>query len=102
MKAVELSSEVQSGIERMQPEVIDLIRTLCAIPAPSHHEERRAAFIRDWFLQRGMNAAIDEAKNVLCPMGVGETGDIVVVLCTRRTVSSGARAWATIRPTSPR
>ena len=86
MKAVELSSEVQSGIERMQPEVIDLIRTLCAIPAPSHHEERRAAFIRDWFLQRGMSAAIDEAKNVLCPMGVGETGDIVVVMAHTDTV----------------
>ena len=86
MKAVELSTEVQSGIERMQPEVIDLIRTLCAIPAPSHHEERRAAFIRDWFLQRGMNAAIDEAKNVLCPMGVGETGDIVVVMAHTDTV----------------
>ena len=86
MRAVELSSEVQSGIERMQPEVIDLIRTLCAIPAPSHHEERRAAFIRDWFLQRGMNAAIDEAKNVLCPMGVGETGDIVVVMAHTDTV----------------
>ena len=86
MRAVELSSEVQSGIERMQPEVIDLIRTLCAIPAPSHHEERRAAFIRDWFLQRGMSAAIDEAKNVLCPMGVGETGDIVVVMAHTDTV----------------
>ena len=86
MKAVELSREVQRDIERMQPEVIDLIRTLCAIPAPSHHEERRAAFIRDWFLQRGMNAEIDEAKNVLCPMGVGETGEIVVVMAHTDTV----------------
>ena len=86
MKAVELSREVQLDIERMQPEVIDLIRTLCAIPAPSHHEERRAAFIRDWFLQRGMNAEIDEAKNVLCPMGVGETGEIVVVMAHTDTV----------------
>ena len=86
MKAVELSSEVQSGIERMQPEVIDLIRTLCAIPAPSHHEEKRAAFIRDWFAQHGMDASIDEAKNVLCPMGVGESGDIVVVMAHTDTV----------------
>ena len=86
MKAVELSTEVQSGIERMQPEVIDLIRTLCAIPAPSHHEERRAAFIRDWFEGRGMHATIDEAKNVLCPMGVGETGEIVVVMAHTDTV----------------
>ena len=86
MKAVELSREVQLDIERMQPEVIDLIRTLCAIPAPSHHEERRAAFIRDWFEGRGMHATIDEAKNVLCPMGVGETGEIVVVMAHTDTV----------------
>ena len=86
MKAVELSREVQRDIERMQPEVIDLIRTLCAIPAPSHHEERRAAFIQDWFMQRGMHATIDEAKNVLCPMGVGETGEIVVVMAHTDTV----------------
>ena len=86
MKAVELSSEVQRDIERMQPEVIDLIRTLCAIPAPSHHEEKRAAFIRDWFAQHGMDASIDEAKNVLCPMGVGESGDIVVVMAHTDTV----------------
>ena len=112
MKAVELSREVQRDIDRMQPEVIDLIRTLCAIPAPSHHEERRAAFIRDWFLQRGMNAEIDEAKNVLCPMGVGETGEIVVVMAHTDTVfpewsrCPSARptgrlycpAWATIPP----
>lgn len=82
MKAVELSSEVQRDIERMQPEVIELIRTLCAIPAPSHYEERRAVFIRDWFAQRGMSATIDEAKNVLCPMGVGEAGEIVVMAHT--------------------
>ena len=84
MKAVELSREVQLDIERMQPEVIDLIRTLCAIPAPSHHEERRAAFIRDWFEGRGMHATIDEAKNVLCPMGVGETGEMSRSYCPSR------------------
>ena len=86
MKAVELSREVQRDIERMQPEVIDLIRTLCSIPAPSHHEERRAAFIRDWFARRGVHATIDEAKNVPCPMGVGESGDIVVVMAHTDTV----------------
>ena len=86
MKAVELSSTIQRDIERMQPEVIGLIRTLCAIPAPSHHEERRAAFIRDWFASRGMHAAIDGAQNVLCPMGVGDTGELVVVMAHTDTV----------------
>ena len=25
-----------------------LLKTLAAIPAPSHHEDERAAFIKDW------------------------------------------------------
>lgn len=86
MKAVELSREVQQDIERMQPEVVRLIKTLCAIPAPSHHEERRAEFIRAWFEERGMRASVDEAKNVLCPMGVSEHEDIVVIMAHTDTV----------------
>ena len=67
-------------------EELELLRRLARIPAPSHHEERRAAFIRDWFAQHGMDASIDEAKNVLCPMGDGESGDIVVVMAHTYTV----------------
>lgn len=86
MKAVELNNSILRDIERMQPEVLDLIRTLCAIPAPSHHEERRAEYVRDWFLARGMHAEIDEAKNVLIPMGLDRYEDIVVVMAHTDTV----------------
>jgi len=86
MKAVELSREVQQDIERMQPEVVRLIKTLCAIPAPSHHEERRAEFIRAWFEERGMRASVDEAKNVRCPVGLDEHEDIVVIMAHTDTV----------------
>ena len=71
MKAMPLSRELLCAIEQMQPQTIELIKTLCAIPSPSHHEERRAAFIRDWFEQRGMHAQIDEALNVLLSGGAG-------------------------------
>ena len=37
MKAIECETALNREIERMQPQVIELIRTLCAIPAPSHH-----------------------------------------------------------------
>ena len=86
MKAMELDQRMLQAIEAMQPETIELIRTLCAIPAPSHHEERRAAFIRDWFLSRGMQAQIDEAKNVIIPMGLEEHEDIVVIMAHTDTV----------------
>ena len=86
MKFVTLQDEVLRDIEQMQPQVIELIKTLCAIPAPSHHEERRAAFIKDWFGQRGMHAEIDEAKNVRIPMGLDEHEDMVVIMAHTDTV----------------
>ena len=33
-------------INETLPELHDLIVTLCGIPAPSHHEEKRAEFCR--------------------------------------------------------
>lgn len=86
MQAVCLTEVLSREIERMQGDVIALIKELCAIPAPSHHEERRAAFIRDWFQQRGMQSTIDEAQNVLCPMGLDEHEDIVVIAAHTDTV----------------
>lgn len=51
-------------------EHLELLKTLAAIPAPSHHEELRAEFIRDWLLGCGAeDVRIDEAKNVVLPMG---------------------------------
>ena len=86
MQAVRLTEELSQEIERMQEETVALIKALCAIPAPSHHEERRAAFIQGWLAQRGMEATIDGAKNVLLPMGLDEHEDIVVVAAHTDTV----------------
>lgn len=86
MKAVELTGDMLRDIERMQSDVIALIKTLCAIPAPSHREERRAQFVKAWFESRGMCAEIDEALNVRCPMGLDCHEDMVVVMAHMDTV----------------
>lgn len=86
MQAVKLNQKFLQDIEAMQPDVIDLIKTLCAIPAPSHHEERRAAFIENWFKARGMHAEIDEAKNVRIPFELDRYEDIVVIMAHTDTV----------------
>ena len=80
MKAVELSQEIQRDIAGMQPQVVELIRALCAIPAPSHHEERRAAFVQSWLSQRGISSSLDEAKNVYFSFGLDAFEEIVVVM----------------------
>ncbi len=59
-------------------EACELLRTLGRIPAPTRQEERRAAFVRDWLLANGAGEVfIDEAKNVICPIGPRE-GDLTV------------------------
>lgn len=51
-------------------ELLTLIHELAVIPAPSHHEEKRAAYCLDW-LQKNVSphAFVDEAKNVICIIG---------------------------------
>lgn len=62
-------------------EAIALLRTLGKIPAPSHHEEKRAAFILAWLRAQGSdNAYIDSALNVVCPFGVTENNPVVVIM----------------------
>ena len=39
--------------EQVRAEALELLRTLGRIPAPSHQEDRRAAFCRDWLLDQG-------------------------------------------------
>lgn len=81
-----LSAALENEIEAAQSETLELIKTLCRIPAPSHREERRAAFIREWLEVRGFSAEIDDAKNVRCGWGVEESGEIAVVMAHIDTV----------------
>ena len=59
-------------------EAQDLLRALGKIPAPTHREDLRAAFCRDWFLRQGAeDVSIDWAKNVICKLGPRD-GELVV------------------------
>ena len=59
-------------------EAQNLLRTLGKIPAPSHDEGRRAAFVSEWFKSQGFkDVQIDAAQNVICKLGP-QDGDLVV------------------------
>lgn len=61
-------------------EAMELLRTLGKIPAPSHMEDRRVQFCRDWFLAQGAaQVEVDEAKNVVCTIP-GRSEEIVVIM----------------------
>lgn len=58
---------------------LQLLRRLAVIPAPSGHEDLRAAFVRDWLRAVGANdVQIDGAKNVICRLGASDADRYVV------------------------
>ena len=64
-----------------QEEHIALLKELAVIPAPSHQEQQRAAFIRDWLYAAGAREVLlDEACNVILPFGERDAADISVYM----------------------
>ncbi len=75
----ELSQDVLNYLENAKQETIDLIETLCKIPAPSHHEEKRVEFIKNWLEDLGAEGVyIDDAKNCVFPMNCDGRDDITI------------------------
>ena len=61
-------NEIHTWCENQKQEHLLLLKALAAIPAPSHHEESRAEFIRNWLMSIGaQNVTIDQALNVIFP-----------------------------------
>ena len=59
----------------------DLLLELAQIPAPSNHEEKRAEFCRNWLVQQGAKGVyIDDALNVIYPVGCDVHQDLVVFM----------------------
>ena len=75
----ELLAYARAFAHENHAEALRLLRMLARIPAPSHHEEWRAAEIKQWMQKNGMGQAyVDNAKNVICPFGDDGTCDLVV------------------------
>lgn len=81
-----LTPDMEKYIENSQEELLQLVRDLCAIPAPSHHEGKRAVFCRDWFEENGgQNVIVDNTLNVICPHGDMD-GELIVFMAHTDTV----------------
>ena len=78
---MELTQDILQYIEAHAEEAYELLITLAQIPAPSNHEERRAAFVRDWLVAQGAHGVdIDEALNVIYPIACEGDGPITVYM----------------------
>ena len=64
-----LTDEILAYIENHEQEAYELLLELAQIPAPSNHEEKRAAFCKEWLEKQGAKGVyIDDALNVVWPV----------------------------------
>jgi len=82
-----ITREMDAYIDAHQEELKQMIRDMCAIPAPSHFEQKRAEFCLRWFVKAGgTDAYIDDALNVICPWGVTDSNPLIVLMAHTDTV----------------
>ncbi|MBO7170213.1 MAG: M20/M25/M40 family metallo-hydrolase [Clostridia bacterium] len=82
-----LTKEVTDFLDNELAETHRLLKELTLIPAPSHHEDERAAYIKKWLEEIGAEGAyIDEAKNVIYKLEGENKDDAVVFMAHTDTV----------------
>ena len=84
-----MNKRILKYVEEKIADLYALHYELCHIPAPSHHEEKRAQYCKEWFCRFGMTAAyIDRAQNVILPYKADEAEKLTVFVAHTDTVFS--------------
>lgn len=81
-----MDTKIKKFIENNIPELLKVFKELCLIPAPSHHEEKRAEYCKNWLLNNGVDAYIDDALNVVCPINAEGSNELTVIVAHTDTV----------------
>lgn len=64
-----------------EEEAIQLLKEIGKIPSPSHHEEKRAAYLKQWFIKNGFEQCmIDDMNNVIVEIPCPQNPDIVLFM----------------------
>lgn len=72
---------LEAFVDSHQAQAEELLKTIGQIPAPSHREDKRAAFIKQWLLDCGAeNVHIDNAKNVIFRLAADNARETVVFM----------------------
>ena len=67
--------------------MFNTLKDLCHIPAPSHHEEKRAEYCKEWLEKVGAKGVyVDEALNVIFPINCEDSSQITVFAAHTDTV----------------
>jgi len=82
-----LKNEIKTYAESNYEELLQLLRDLCHIPAPSHQEHARAEFCKKWLEENGAQGVyIDQAQNVVFPCHCDGSSEITVIAAHTDTV----------------
>lgn len=78
---MKLTNEILTDIESRAAESLQLLLDLARIPAPSNQEQQRADFCLNWLRSAGAkNAYVDDALNVIYPIGDTGSNDLMVFM----------------------
>ena len=82
-----MESSIKEFVQQNEAALLQTLRELCAIPAPSHQEEMRAAYCKKWLEEAGAEGVyIDEALNVVFPLNCQGSNQITVYVAHTDTV----------------
>ena len=82
-----MENTIRSYVRRDEALMIQTLKELCAIPAPSGKEEKRAAYCKKWLEEKGAEGVyIDSALNVIYPLNCGDSDEITVFVAHMDTV----------------
>ncbi len=82
-----MTFDIKTYIDENYEEMLDVLRDLCRIPAPSHHECARARYCVEWLCKKGAkDVYTDEALNVIFPINCDGSDEITVFVAHTDTV----------------
>lgn len=81
------NNEIKDYILQNKQQMLDTLKELCGIPAPSHFEHKRAEYCKNWLEKAGARGVyIDEALNVIFPLNCESSNEITVFAAHTDTV----------------
>ncbi len=81
------SNIIKEYISENKELLYQTLQELCKIPAPSHHERKRAEYCKGWLETAGCKGVyIDEAINVISPLNCEGSNEITVIAAHTDTV----------------
>lgn len=85
---------IEKFAEKHREMMLDIVRDLCKIPAPSFGEEARAQFIKRWLEKAGAKEVyIDTVNNVIYPHCCDGSNEITVIAAHTDTVFPDVKAY---------